>query len=162
MARLRLQSSKAGAWLDAIGDDMARIALLLGIGGHVAHVRPTWPAWPITIAALAMTVASLTMIYWYCIFVIHSSNNQDYTRALQIGPGVRAADKRTSGQVIADWGAQIVRRDFIDLGVLVLALLQLPEVGFVALSAGALVTLLIVIPTHLKIVKNLRAKRAPV
>ena len=107
-----------------------------------------------------MTVAALAMIYWYCIFVIHSSNNQDYTRALAIGPGIATGGKRSVGRVIADWGAQIVRRDFIDLGVLVLALFQLPEIGFIGLSAGALVTLVIVIPTHLKIVKNLRVKRA--
>ena len=160
VARLRLEMSKAGAWIDAMGDDAARLALLLGLGGHVAHVRPSWPVWPITLAAGAMTVAALAMIYWYCIVVIHSSNNQDYTRALAIGPGIATGGKRSVGRVIADWGAQIVRRDFIDLGVLVLALFQVPEIGFIGLSAGALVTLVIVIPTHLKIVKNLRATRA--
>ena len=32
------------------------------------------------------TVASLLLIYWYCIFVIHSSNNQEYGQALGVGP----------------------------------------------------------------------------
>jgi phosphatidylglycerophosphate synthase len=76
VARLRLEMSKAGAWLDAIGDDMARLALVAGIGVHVSHLHPDWHALPITGAALAMTVASLVLIYWYCIFVIHSSNNR--------------------------------------------------------------------------------------
>ena len=160
VARLRLEMSKTGAWLDAIGDDMARLALVAGIGVHVSHLHPDWHALPITGAALAMTVMSLVLIYWYCIFVINSSNNQDYTKALQIGPGVRVDGPRGLGAVIADFAAQIIRRDAIDLGVLALALVHLPEVGFVLLSVGALVTLAVVIPTHLKIVRSLRASRA--
>jgi phosphatidylglycerophosphate synthase len=160
VARLRLEMSKTGAWLDAMGDDAARIALLLGVGSHVAYLHPTWHVWAITLAAIAMTVAALLLIYWYCIFVIHSTNNQDYTKALGIGPGVRPEGRRTLGQVISDWAAEIIRRDFVDLGVLVLALVHLPEAGWIPLVAGAPVTLAIVIPTHLAIVRNLRAERA--
>ncbi|MEZ4361769.1 MAG: CDP-alcohol phosphatidyltransferase family protein [Kofleriaceae bacterium] len=156
VARLRLESSNAGAWLDAMGDDLARIGLVLGLGGHVAAVHPSWPVWPITLAAVAMTVTSLVLIYWYCIFVIASSNNQDYTKALQIGPGVRAEGQRTAGQWIADLGAQIVRRDFIDLGAVFVAAAGASAVTFGLLSVGSLVTLIVVIPTHLKIVKALR------
>lgn len=156
VARLRLEMSKTGAWLDAMGDDMARIALILGIGGHVAHLQPTWPVWPITIASAVMTVASLVLIYWYCIFVINSTNNQDYTKALQIGPGVRVEEKRSVGAWIADMAAQIVRRDFIDLAVVFVALARGSAVVFVLLSLGSVVTLIVVIPTHLKIVKALR------
>lgn len=156
VARLRLEMSKTGAWLDAMGDDMARIALLLGIGGHVAHLQPSWPVWPITIASVAMTVLSLVLIYWYCIFVINSTNNQDYTKALQIGPGVRVEENRSLVGWIADMAAQIVRRDFIDLAVVFVALAGGSAVSFALLSLGSLVTLVIVVPTHLKIVKALR------
>lgn len=156
VARLRLQMSKTGAWLDAMGDDAARLALVAGIGIHVHHLHPTWHALAITGASLAATIAALLLIYWYCIFVINSSNNQDYTRALQIGPGVRPTGKRTLWQVLSDWGAQIIRRDFIDLGVLVLSLFHFSEFSFVMLTLGAVVTLGVVIPTHLKIVKGLR------
>lgn len=156
VARLRLQMSKSGAWLDAMGDDAARLALVAGIGFHVNHLQPTWHVLPITAASLAMTIAALLLIYWYCIFVINSSNNQDYTRALQIGPGVRPTGKRTAWQVLSDWGAQIIRRDFIDLGVLVLSLVHFSEFSFIMLTLGAVVTLGVVVPTHLKIVKGLR------
>lgn len=156
VARLRLESSRTGAWLDAMGDDMARIALLLGMGGHVAHLQPTWPVWPITFASVAMTITSLVLIYWYCIYVINSTNNQDYTKALQIGPGVRAEEKRSIGAWIADMAAQIVRRDFIDLAIVFVALAGGSAVTFALLSLGSVVTLVIVIPTHLKIVKALR------
>lgn len=160
VARLRLEMSKAGAWLDAIGDDLARLALVACIGVHVSHLHPSWPALTITAVALAMTVASLSLIYWYCIFVINSTNNQDYTKALQIGPGVRDDGPRSMGAVIADAAAQVIRRDFIDLGVLVLAIVHAPEIGFVLLSVGAVVTLAVVIPTHLRIVRARRAARA--
>jgi hypothetical protein len=73
---------------------------------------------------------------------------------------VRADGPRTLGAVVADAAAQIIRRDFIDLGVLALAIAHLPEIGFVLLSVGAVVTLAVVIPTHLKIVRSRRAARA--
>lgn len=158
VARLRLEMSKTGAWIDAMGDDMARIGLLLGMGGHVAANYPAWPVWPATLAAVAMTVTSLVLIYWYCIYVIDSSNNQDYTKALQIGPGVRAAeDERSLGAWLADLGAQIVRRDFIDLAAVFVAIAGGSVVTFSLLAVGSLVTLVVVIPTHLKIVKAIRA-----
>lgn len=158
VARLRLEMSKTGAWIDAMGDDMARIGLLLGMGGHVAANYPAWPVWPATLAAVAMTVTSLVLIYWYCIYVIDSSNNQDYTKALQIGPGVRAAEnERSLGAWLADLGAQIVRRDFIDLAAVFVAIAGGSVVTFSLLAVGSLVTLVVVIPTHLKIVKAIRA-----
>lgn len=158
VARLRLEMSKTGAWIDAMGDDMARIGLLLGMGGHVAATHPSWPVWPVTLAAAAMTVLSLVLIYWYCIFVIGSSNNQDYTKALQIGPGVRdESSQRSVGAWVADLGAQIVRRDFIDLAAVFVAIAGGSLVTFSLLSLGALVTLIVVIPTHLKIVKAVRS-----
>lgn len=157
VARLRLEMSKTGAWIDAMGDDMARIGLLLGMGGHVAANYPAWPVWPVTLAAAAMTVTSLVLIYWYCIYVIDSSNNQDYTKALQIGPGVRAAEQRSLGAWLADLGAQIVRRDFIDLAAVFVAIAGGSVITFSLLAVGSLVTLVVVIPTHLKIVKAIRA-----
>lgn len=158
VARLRLEMSPAGAWLDAIGDDLSRLALICGLGLHLGHLYPDWPMVWIMGAALVMTVASLALIYWYCIFVIHSSNNQDYTRVLAIGPGVRPAGRRTVGAWLSDVGAQIVRRDIIDLGAAILAAVGLSEITFGLLSVGAVVTLAVVIPTHLKIVRSLRAK----
>ena len=158
VARLRLEGSTLGAWLDAIGDDLARLGMLTGIGLHVAHRHADLPIGWLTGAALAMTLATLVLIYWYCIFVIQSSNNQDYTAALGVGPGQAVeGDKRKWTRVAADWAAQIVRRDFMDIAVLVLALVDLPEIGFVGLVAGAAIGLGVVIPTHLKIVRALRS-----
>jgi phosphatidylglycerophosphate synthase len=160
IARLRLEGSAAGAWLDAIGDDLARIALILGVGGHVAQLHPELPLGWAAGAAAVMTLIALALIYWYCIFVIKSSNNQDYTNLLGVGPGQGDANDRSLKKILGDLGAQAARRDFIDPAALFLALIGLPEVMFVGLVIGAVITLAIVIPTHLKLVRSLRAERA--
>ena len=161
VARLRLEGSTLGGWLDAIGDDLARLALILAVGLHIA---PRYPDLPISINAIiaiviGATLLTLGLIYWYCIFVIKSSNNQDYTNVLGVGPGQKAAT-RSIGRIISDWGMQIVRRDFIDLAAFVLALVNLPEVIAVGLALGGIVGLIVVIPTHIKIVRSRAAARA--
>lgn len=159
VARLRLEQSKLGAWLDAIGDDMARLALVLAVGWHVSAIHTDLPIWWITLGALGFTLASMVLIYWYCIFVIGSSNNQDYGVLLGIGPGENDG-KRSIGQWLGDLGASIARRDFIDLAILGCALVSLPEISFVCLVLGAGIGFAVVLPTHMKIVKLEREKRA--
>jgi phosphatidylglycerophosphate synthase len=156
VARLRLEYSKLGGWLDAIGDDMARLALLFAVGIHVA---PRWPQIPvlwITFAAFVLTLTAMLLIYWYCIFVIHSSNNQEYGAALGIGPGV-GGERSLLGK-LGDFGAQIARRDAMDLGILGFAILGLPEVSWLGLVIGAIVGIAIVVPTHFKLVALHRAR----
>jgi phosphatidylglycerophosphate synthase len=167
VARLRLEGSTTGAWLDAIGDDLARLALLLGIGSHVGHLHPGLPIGWITAAALLMTVTALGLIYWYCIFVIKSSNNQDYTKLLGVGPGQGAGSgggaprsSRSLKKLVGDVLAEIARRDFMDPAALVFALVALPEVMYISLVLGGIISLAVVVPTHLKLVRSLRQARA--
>jgi phosphatidylglycerophosphate synthase len=158
VARLRLEGSPAGAWLDAIGDDLARIGLMLGVGLHVSQRWPDLPIAWVTGAATVMTIAALALIYWYCIFVIKSSNNQDYTNLLGVGPGQGDANDRSLKKLLGDLGAQAARRDFIDPAALVFAVFGLPEIMFVGLTLGAMVTLGVVVPTHFKLVRSLRRR----
>ena len=158
VARLRLEGSKLGAWLDAMGDDLARLGLVIAIGFHVAAQYPQWPILWLTAGAVALTVANLLMIYWYCIFVIQSTNNQDFCGVLGIGPG-EATKKSRLMQTIGDIGALIVRRDFIDLGVLAVAILGVPVIGFIGLTGGAVATMLVVFPAYLKLVSSRRSER---
>jgi phosphatidylglycerophosphate synthase len=157
VARLRLESSKLGAWLDAIGDDVARIATLLGVGLHVAWLHPALPITAITMGALAATLLMMGLIYWYCIFVIHSSNNQDYTKVMGVGPGV--SDKKSFLDTLGNVAAQMVRRDFIDVVVFATAIFAVPEISFWGLSAGAVIGLIVILPVHFRIVRNRRDER---
>jgi phosphatidylglycerophosphate synthase len=159
VARLRLEQSKVGAWLDAIGDDMARLALIAAVGFHVSSLHTDLPILWITAGAIGFTLASMVLIYWYCIFVIGSSNNQDYGVLLGIGPGENGG-KRTFGQLLGDFGASVARRDFIDLCALGFAFAAVPEASFVALVAGSVIGFAVVLPTHLKIVAMESEKRA--
>jgi phosphatidylglycerophosphate synthase len=149
VARLRLQTSKLGAFLDEVGDDVVRIATLLAVGWHVAARHPSLPIRGLTLGALGATLATLALIYWYCVRVAGSPNNQEYTKVLGAGPGVRGAPGGPSfGRAVGNVMAHVARREFIDLAVFVTAVIDLPEVSFVGLAAGAMVALVLVAATH--------------
>jgi len=160
VARLRLESSNFGAWLDAIGDDLARIGLLLGIGYHIAPRYSDWPIEWITWGAVVLTVITLALIYWYCIFVAGTSNNQAYGEVLGVGPGNDEGSDRSIFQKIGDLAAQASRRDFTDPAAVVLAAVNLPVIGFVGLTAGAAAALAVVVPAHMRLVQSRRTERA--
>lgn len=162
VARLRLEFSTMGGWLDAIGDDLARLSLLIAMGLHVAPRLPDVPVMWITGGALVLTVAAMLLIYWYCIFVIRSSNNQEYGAALGVGDA--ATTKRSVGRAVGDFFAHIARRDSMDLITLVLAVFALPVIPWLGMIAGAILGFAWVLPTHLRLVRQRReaAQRASV
>ncbi|MBI5487513.1 MAG: CDP-alcohol phosphatidyltransferase family protein [Deltaproteobacteria bacterium] len=155
VARLRLQTSKVGAFLDEIGDDTARVATLLAVGWHVAWRHPELPIRSLTLGALGATLATLALIYWYCVRVAGSVNNQEYTKVLGAGPGVGGpGGRRSVGRALGDVAAHVSRREFIDLAVFATAAADLPEVSFVGLVVGAFVALALVAATHVRLVRG--------
>jgi len=160
VARLRHQGSDLGAWLDAIGDDLARIGLLLGLGYHIAPRYPDLPVEWVTWGSVALTTLTLSLIYWYCIFVAGTSNNQEYGAVLGVGPGNDDAESRSLLQKIGDWAAQAARRDFTDPAAVVLAVVNVPEIAFVGLAGGSIAAIAVVLPAHLRLVASRRAERA--
>ncbi|MBI5502307.1 MAG: CDP-alcohol phosphatidyltransferase family protein [Deltaproteobacteria bacterium] len=158
VARLRLQTSKLGAFLDEIGDDTARVATLLAVGWHVAARHPDLPVRAVTLGTLGATLATLALIYWYCARVAGSPNNQEYTRVLGAGPGVDGPDGRRSlRRTLGDVAAHAARREFIDLFVFATAVLDLPELSLVGLVAGAAAALALVAATHLRLRRERQA-----
>jgi phosphatidylglycerophosphate synthase len=152
VARLRLQRSKSGAWLDAIGDDILRVLLILAIGAHAAPMYPDLPIWWISIGTAVLTVGAMAPMWWYCITVLKSPNIQMY-RAVMSADGGGASTSDALGKL----GAEVAGRDFVDLAMLALAIAGLPVVGVFGLAAGGAVAFALVIPMHLK---ALRLKRA--
>jgi phosphatidylglycerophosphate synthase len=159
VARLRMQESKLGAWLDAMGDDVARIALIIGMGHHVAWAYPSWPIFEVTLATLALTLTAMGLIYWYCFVVVGSVSNQDYEAVLGVGGNVPVDGKKSWKRLIGDAGTTMARRVFIDPAILILALLGVSWIGFAGLAAGSVVSLAIIFPAHLRIVQSRRARR---
>jgi phosphatidylglycerophosphate synthase len=158
VARLRLEQSALGAWIDAIADDVARLALITGIGFHVAANYPDWPILWLMLGALATTLTSMLLIYWYCIFVIGSSSNQDYEAVLGVGNNVEVEGGRKSiGRLLGDALTTMARRAFIDLAVFLAALAGLSWLSFAGLSLGSVVALAVILPAHFRLVREHRA-----
>jgi phosphatidylglycerophosphate synthase len=146
VARLRLERSKLGAWLDAIGDDILRVSLIFALGNHVAPSYPDLPIWWITLGSVALTVLAMAPMYWYCITVLHSPNIQAYRAVMSASDG----GDRSLSDVLGKLGAEVAGRDFIDLATFVLAVLALPIIGVFGLAIGSVVAFVLVIPMHLK------------
>jgi len=162
VARLRLQSSKMGGWLDTIGDDVSRLAILWGLGMYTRHLHPDLPVGWLLAFTVANTLVSFALLYWWCIFVGKTYNNQDYAKSLGLGPGVEQKQPGGIGKMLSEAGILIARRDFLDLGVVVLAIAGLSPLTFVGLCLGQFIGFLILLPMHFKIVAKRRVERGAI
>jgi phosphatidylglycerophosphate synthase len=145
VARLRLQFSRAGDWLDAFGDHTIRFALILALGSHVAAQLPALPVWPVTLATAGVTLAAMLPMYWYCLSVHRTINLQHY------GDVVRGSRL----------GVQLSSRDFTDYAFLLLAVGNLSVISLAGTAAGAVVALATVVTAHPRAIKRRRAARRP-
>jgi phosphatidylglycerophosphate synthase len=158
VARLRLESSRAGGWIDTIGDDLARLAVIIGVFLHVGANHPELPIAWLTGITLFNALFANALLYWWCIFVGKTYNNQEYASAIGAAPH-QAADRRGWKRTIADLGAQAARRDVLDLLVILLAVLGLSWISVIGLTLGQAVGVAIILPIHVKIVRQRRAAR---
>ncbi|MBZ0235439.1 MAG: CDP-alcohol phosphatidyltransferase family protein, partial [Deltaproteobacteria bacterium] len=142
LARLRLQGSKLGAWLDAVSDDFLRLCLMVALGSHVAPAFPGLPIWPIAIASAVLTASTMAPMYWYCVRVLGTPNTQHYMKVLNGG-----------GRGLA-LGRIVAGRDFVDAGAFVLAVAGLPIVAVIGFAIGAVAGFAVVIPAHVAAVRG--------
>ena len=149
VARVRLQRSRFGAWLDAIGDDVLRVTMVVALGAHTAPLYPSLPIAWITAASAAVTVLAMAPMWWYCVTVLRSPNIQTY-RAVMTAP---SSGGPSLAEAAARVGAELAGRDFVDLAMLALALLGLPLVGVLGLAVGGAIAFALVIPMHAKAVR---------
>lgn len=143
IARLRLQGSKLGAWLDAVSDDVLRLCLMASLGVHVARVYPELPIWPITIGTIALTALTMFLMYWYCVRHLGTPNTQNYMSVL---PGVSL-------------GRMVSGRDFVDVGLIVLALIGMPVIAVFGFAIGSVAGAAVIIPAHVAIVRGVGRTR---
>lgn len=166
IARLKLQSSPIGAWLDTIVDEITSVAYFIAIGYHTYALHPEpYVAASIVIGAV-LYVAGIYGIYYFCIVVLKAGGSQYYIGTLDVVEtegrvGLRARPPAPSNLApwmlaIGQWLLYIIRRDFINLAALVLTLFDACQVIYIGILAGAVVSGLIVTREHIRLLGQLR------
>ena len=180
VARLKLLSSKLGAWLDTIIDELSSVTYMIALGWH-CHLyfgrdylgELGFDPW-LAATALGTVVYLLTIycVYYNIIVVVGSANSQDYVGRFEVVPAdepnavrLRPAEAKAIAtddlppvlKFIATYLPYVVRRDFIAWGTLVLAILHLTHVSFAIQVGGGTLTAVIVSIDHLRLRKQRRA-----
>lgn len=177
VARLKLLSSKLGAWLDTVIDELSSLGYMVAMG---IHCRRYWgpdyfgdlgfDPWLAGIVVGVVTYAvTMYCIYYNLIVVVGSANSQDYAGRLEVVTGDRpgtvrlqavapAPVKQRTGvaHLIATYVPYLARRDFISWITLGFAVLHVTHVSFGLLVAGGVVTSLVVAIDHLRLLRQRR------
>ncbi len=176
IARLKLMSSKLGAWLDTIVDELSTLGYMGAIGWH-CHLYWGHPGWDLWTAGIVIGLStcgwSIYCIYYNIIVGVGSANSQDYAGKFEVVPAEEpgAVRLRPVAKAIVPskplpplldafvkFAPNVVRRDFIVWAALALAVLRLTQVSFLLQVAGAVASALITTNDHV----NLRLLRRSV
>jgi phosphatidylglycerophosphate synthase len=171
IARLKLRSSRLGAWYDTIVDEVSSLGYMLVLGWHChLHLgarffhRLTFDPWMAAMALGAVTyVVSLYCVYFNIILVARSANSQDYVSRVELAPSpsgrweLRPVPRAATAApahwprwlaAIADWLPNLVRRDFIVWASLLMVAAGATHVLFAGMVAGGALTAAIVLADH--------------
>jgi phosphatidylglycerophosphate synthase len=181
IARLKLMSSRYGAWLDTIVDEVSSVGYMLAIGWHChLHFGPDFlgdlgfDPWLAAMAiGLATYLVALYCVYYNIIVVVRSANSQDYAPKIEVVPAeapntvrmrpaaVRPfqapADLPRPLRALLEFMPNIPRRDFICWASLAYAGLHLTHAAFATLFLGGIVTMIVVSIDHLRLRLQRRA-----
>jgi phosphatidylglycerophosphate synthase len=174
IARLKLLSSRLGAWLDTIIDELSSVGYMMALGWH-CHLAygPRYlgdlgfDPWLAGIALGAVTYGGAMYCVYYNIIVgVGSANSQDYAGRFDVVPGTRPNSVRLRPAVeaiaprrplpgwiawFATYAPYLVRRDFISWAAVVLAIIGWTQIMFAAFTAGGAVTFAIVAIDHVRL-----------
>jgi phosphatidylglycerophosphate synthase len=177
VARLKLLSSKLGAWLDTVIDELSSLGYMIAMGIHChRYWGPDYfgelgfDPWVAGIAVGTVTyLLTMYCIYYNLIVVVGSANSQDYVGRLVVVAGeqpgtVRLAPfepppaKQRTGVVklLAVWLPYLARRDFISWITLFFAIVHVTHFSFALLVAGGVVTSSVVALDHLRLLRQRR------
>jgi phosphatidylglycerophosphate synthase len=175
IARVKLMSSRLGAWIDTIVDELSSMGYMIALGWHchLAFGRGYlgdlgFDPW---IAAIALGIVtygwSMYCIYYNIIVGVGSANSQDYAGSFEVVPGRQPNSVRLQPAIakaiaprrelpgwlaaIATYAPYLIRRDFIAWCALVLAILHWTQILFVGFMLGGVVTFVIVTIDHVKL-----------
>lgn len=175
VARVKLLSSRIGAWLDTIIDELSSVGYMVAIGWHChLHFGPDWfgplgfDPWKLAIVIGVVTILwCIYCIYYNIIVAVGSANSQDYVGRFEVVPGKQpnsvrlapAAQKAIAPKqplpwpldVAATYLPYIVRRDLISWLAVILAAAHLTYVAFGLLVVGSVTTFVILTIDHVRL-----------
>jgi phosphatidylglycerophosphate synthase len=175
VARVKLTSSRFGAWIDTIVDELSSVGYTIALGWH-CHLAfgpryfgalPFDP-WQAAIVLSVITYAwCIYCIYYNIIVAVGSANSQDYVGRFDVVPGTHPNSVRLAPaapraiatrrplppwlDLVATYAPYIVRRDFIAWMAVLLAALHLTHVAFGLLVAGGVVSFVILTVDHVRL-----------
>jgi hypothetical protein len=175
VARLKLLSSRFGAWIDTIIDELSSVGYMAALGWHchLAYGPRTlgelgFDPWLAGIALGVVTYGgAMYCIYYNIIVGVGSANSQDYVGRFEVVPGGRPGSVRLRPAsarpiaprrelprwlaAIATYAPYVVRRDFISWAALGFVVLHGAAVLFAGLTLGGIVTFVIVAIDHIQL-----------
>ncbi|HEX7841108.1 MAG TPA: CDP-alcohol phosphatidyltransferase family protein [Kofleriaceae bacterium] len=178
IARVKLLSSRLGAWIDTVVDELSSVGYMAALGWH-CHLAfgPRYlgdlgfDPW---LAAIALGVAtygwSMYCIYYNIIVAVGSANSQDYAGRFEVVPGGQPNSVRLRPSIarrepgaarrrelpaplamIATYAPYAIRRDFISWAAVAFVALHATQVLFALFTLGGIVTFAIVTIDHVKL-----------
>lgn len=180
VARLKLLSSRFGAWLDTVIDELGSIGYMLALGWHChRYFGPDYlgelgfDPWLAGLAVGFVAYAlSIYFVYYNIIVVVGSANSQDYVGRFQVVPGdapgtvrlrpaasepIATHDLPPLLRFLATYAPYIVRRDFISWSSMIFALVHLTQLMFGFLVLGGLISVTILTVDHVRLLRQRRA-----
>jgi len=168
VARVKLLSSRVGAWLDTVVDELSSVGYMIAIGWHChLHFGPVVP-WKTMIVVSTVAMAwCIYCIYYNIIVAVGSANSQDYVGRFEVVPGTQPNSVRLAPaaakaivptkplpwplELAATYLPYIVRRDFISWLSVILAAAHLTYVAFGMFVVGAVISFFVLTVDHLKL-----------
>jgi phosphatidylglycerophosphate synthase len=171
IARLKLLSSRFGAWLDTVVDEFSSVGYMIAIGWHCHQAfGPRYlgdlgfDPWSVGIALGIVTYLwAIYCVYYNIIFAVGSANSQDYVARFEVVPADRPNTVRlrplvATGRALPPWLATIgtwllylVRRDLIAWGSLAFAISHQTHLAFGFLVLGGTVSAFVLTIDHLRL-----------
>ncbi|CAN5894264.1 hypothetical protein BH11MYX2_BH11MYX2_33370 [soil metagenome] len=169
ISRMKLTSSPFGAWLDTIIDEVTQVTYFFAIGCHTyQHFPMKWVGASIFLGGVSF-LATIYAIYFFSLVVIKQGGSQYYETDIELvdidgTPVLRPRPKVSTTPpwlaAIAQFFLYMIRRDFINLAALFIALFNGYAVIYGGIWFGTIVAALITIPAHVKLLSLIRQVRA--
>ena len=175
VARLKLLSSRFGAWIDTVIDELSSVGYMVALGWH-CHLAygpralgdlgfDPWLA--AIVLGLVTYGGTMYGVYYNIIVGVGSANSQDYAGSFEVVPGCQPgsvrlrpvapapiaprSDRPAWLTALATYLPYAVRRDFISWLALGFALLHWTAALFTGFILGGIVTFAIVAIDHIKL-----------